>query len=376
MRADQRYARRGPLQFRGANQDGVLPIRPMPFSIFSRTGQASRPGSSSAIGSSILDLCDAHARGMPRRDVSTEAFAASSLKLLFVQGPDRLRALRCRGVKLFACSDNGTPVRSEVDVLFPGMDDRAQDRPTTVANYKWVPVADHGHASSVRRGIPAIHRPFGQRPRQRTGGSLTFDACEQPEVELEIRIYVAGRCPWHVHQHPRRGRSDRQAFAAQRLVGIARWRNGNCSRSALPHQELHDLSLALDREIRSADASGLVKSTIVNSFISKQRWQSMMPISSNRLRVRSNRPPLAAWARPVLPRQPGRSRKTLASQCCRTARLAVTRPTVRTDVAGSKCAASSPIHEAAPALRTTRSPPADAAVAPPFPSRSGNAEAA
>ncbi|CAE6787147.1 hypothetical protein R69619_04579 [Paraburkholderia nemoris] len=327
-----------------ANPDSLFPIRTMPFSIFARIEQASRPGI--VIGDRIIDRCEAHARGMPRRDVPTGAFAASCLNLLFVQGPDRLRALCCRALKLFACGENSTPVRSEVDVRFPGMGDRAQNRTTTVANYKWVPVAYHRRASSVCRGIRAIHRPFGQPPRQRTVGSLTFDACEKPDFELEIGIYVAGRCAWHVRQHRRRGRSDRRACAAQRLVSIARW----CSRSALPQQELHDLSLALDREIRSADASGQVESTIVNSFISKQRWQSMMPISSNRLRVRSNRPLSAARARPVLPRQPGRSRKTLASQCCRTARLPVTRPTVRTNAAGSKCAASSPIQEAGPAL--------------------------
>src|SRR5262249_42320139 len=60
------------------------------------------------------------------------------------------------------------------------------------ANYKWVPIAYHGRASSVRIGPGEIRRPIGQRPPTEVGGTPSFGACERLDFELELGFYVGG----------------------------------------------------------------------------------------------------------------------------------------------------------------------------------------
>ena len=60
------------------------------------------------------------------------------------------------------------------------------------ANYKWVPIAYHGRASSVQVGGGLVQRPSGQRAPTVDGAVPGFGPCERLDFELEMGFYVAG----------------------------------------------------------------------------------------------------------------------------------------------------------------------------------------
>ena len=51
------------------------------------------------------------------------------------------------------------------------------------ANYKWVPIAYHGRASSVRASGAAVRRPEGQRRPERDGEAPPFAGSPQELVD-------------------------------------------------------------------------------------------------------------------------------------------------------------------------------------------------
>jgi fumarylacetoacetase len=55
-------------------------------------------------------------------------------------------------------------------------------------NYKWVPIAYHGRASSVRASGGSIRRPCGQR--HRFDGPPTFGPSEKLDLELELGCFI------------------------------------------------------------------------------------------------------------------------------------------------------------------------------------------
>jgi fumarylacetoacetase len=57
-------------------------------------------------------------------------------------------------------------------------------------NYKWVPIAYHGRASSVQVGHGEVRRPIGQMPPKDPGGAPIFGPCERLDFELELGFYV------------------------------------------------------------------------------------------------------------------------------------------------------------------------------------------
>ncbi|QIG95747.1 MULTISPECIES: fumarylacetoacetase [unclassified Bradyrhizobium] len=194
-----------------------FPIQNLPLGIFS-TAAEPQPRVGTAIGDSVFDLkralgSDEHL-GQPIR----RALQDSTLNALFSLGPAATRAVRRRAAELLGQGSAANVIRRRAsDVLTP-MADVTLHLPTRVsnytdfyagiyhaqaagalltpenplpANYKWVPIAYHGRASSVQVGRGAVRRPLGQRPPATAGGAPTFGPCERLDFELEMGFYLA-----------------------------------------------------------------------------------------------------------------------------------------------------------------------------------------
>ncbi len=77
---------------------------------------------------------------------------------------------------LFHANNVGTMLRPE-QPLFP--------------NYKWLPVAYHGRASSIVASGHPIHRPRGQTPPAVEGNSPLFQPTKALDYEMEIGVWIA-----------------------------------------------------------------------------------------------------------------------------------------------------------------------------------------
>ena len=191
-----------------------FPIQNLPLGIFSRPSGDAGPGV--AIGDRIFDLRTAHSHGLLPADISTEALALGSLNALFALGRGPLRSLR-RAV--FALLSDENSAHQHVSECLVAMDRCRLHRPSDVANYtdfyagiyhaiaagalltpenplpanyKWVPIAYHGRASSVQVGHGDVRRPIGQKPPSEIGGAPKFGPCERLDFELELGFYVTG----------------------------------------------------------------------------------------------------------------------------------------------------------------------------------------
>ncbi|MGE0618922.1 MAG: fumarylacetoacetase [Afipia sp.] len=199
--------------------DGVtdFPIQNLPLGIFSRHSTEAGPGV--AIGDQIFDLRAAHRLGLLPPDVPGDAIEQNSLNALFALGRGALTRLRHALSALLSDAESSAPVRRHaVDLLVPMSDCRLY-RPTNVGNYtdfyagiyhakaagalltpenplppnyKWVPIAYHGRASSVQIGGDDVRRPLGQLPPVQPGDSPGFGPCKRLDFELELGFYVTG----------------------------------------------------------------------------------------------------------------------------------------------------------------------------------------
>jgi len=197
---------------------GEFPIQNLPLGVFSR-GKDGKPSAGIAIGDQILDLHAAHRVGLLPADIPERTVADSSLNSLFALGPRSLRILRKTvSAALDAGSSGEAALRHASDLLAP-MGACTMHRPTAVpnytdfyagiyhakaagalltpenplpSNYKWVPIAYHGRASSVQVGQGIVRRPIGQRPPSVDGGSPGFGPCDRLDFELEMGFYLSG----------------------------------------------------------------------------------------------------------------------------------------------------------------------------------------
>ncbi len=196
---------------------GDFPIQNLPFGIFSRASGDAGPGV--AIGDQIFDLRAAYSAGLLPRDIPRDALAQGSLNSLFALGRGPLRNLRRALTTLLSDSDAGKPARRNAGDLLTSMSDCHLFRPSNVANYtdfyagiyharaagalltpenplpanyKWVPIAYHGRASSVQLGQGSVRRPVGQKPPTQIGAAPGFGPCERLDFELELGFYLAG----------------------------------------------------------------------------------------------------------------------------------------------------------------------------------------
>jgi fumarylacetoacetase len=205
-----------------ANGHSDFPIQNLPFGIFSHRDNAPRAGV--AIGDKIFDLQAAGANGL-FEGLAAEAVSATrngathggALNAFLALGSSARRAVRSRLVNLF---DAHGAERGRVEALAPGLLHDAADctmhlpvnignytdfyagihhatnvgrilRPDhpLLPNYKHVPIAYHGRASSVRVSGTQVLRPSGQtkdanEPAPRFGPSQRLD------IELELGIWI------------------------------------------------------------------------------------------------------------------------------------------------------------------------------------------
>jgi fumarylacetoacetase len=200
-----------------ANGHAEFPIQNLPFGVFSTHGGKRRGGV--AIGSAILDIAAALEAGLfsgAARDAAEAATGPTLNPLLALHGTAR-RALRMR---LSDILDANGGERSKIESLgsrllhnaaecalhlpaavgdytdfFAGIHHARKggqiSRPDNplMPNYKYVPVAYHSRASSVRPSGEDVRRPNGQRklPNQ---AEPDFGPCRNLDYELELGVWI------------------------------------------------------------------------------------------------------------------------------------------------------------------------------------------
>jgi fumarylacetoacetase len=200
-----------------ARGHGEFPIQNLPLGIFSPPGGA--PHGGVAIGDMIFDLRAGLGAGLFSGDAATAAEAAAGpvLNPLMALGAGPRTALRRRLSALLAA---GAPERTEIQGLagrllheasactmqlpaaignftdfFAGIHHarnggmrRDPNNPLN-PNYKYVPVAYHSRASSVRpSGVP-VRRPNGQC-RAPEAAAPSFGPSQKLDYELELAVWI------------------------------------------------------------------------------------------------------------------------------------------------------------------------------------------
>jgi fumarylacetoacetase len=200
-----------------ARAHSEFPIQNLPFGVFSRAGEPPRGGV--AIGDMIFDIKTGLEAGLFSGEAAAAAEAASgpALNPLMALGPGPRVALR-RQLSALLSADN--PERAKIEALSPRLLHNAADctmhLPAQIGsytdffagihharnggmrrdpnnplspNYKYVPVAYHSRASSVRpSGVP-IRRPSGQRKAPEEAAP-SFGPCQKLDYELELAVWV------------------------------------------------------------------------------------------------------------------------------------------------------------------------------------------
>jgi fumarylacetoacetase len=197
--------------------DTDFPIQNLPLGIFStETDPIPRVGV--AIGDQVFDLKKASRSSERLPQSIRDALQESSLNSLFSLGLVAMRDVRCTVADMLDQRDTGNEVRRYAADLLTPMGECTFHLPTRVsnytdfyagiyharaagalltpenplpANYKWVPIAYHGRASSVQVGQGAVRRPLGQRPPTTPGAPPSFGPCERLDFELEMGFYLA-----------------------------------------------------------------------------------------------------------------------------------------------------------------------------------------
>jgi fumarylacetoacetase len=194
-----------------------FPIQNLPFGVFSPAGGTPRGGV--AIGDQILELRAGLDAGLFSGEAAhaAEAAAGASLNPLMAAGKNARLALRRR---LSALLSADGPDRAKIEPLAARLLHNAADctlhLPAAIGsftdffagihharnggmrrdpnnplnpNYKYVPVAYHSRASSVRpSGVP-IRRPSGQR-KAANEDAPTFGPAQKLDYELELAVWI------------------------------------------------------------------------------------------------------------------------------------------------------------------------------------------
>jgi fumarylacetoacetase len=200
-----------------ANGHKAFPIQNLPLGVFSPDGGVPRGGV--AIGDRIFDISAALEAGLFSGHALEAAQAASgrTLNAWLEMGPDARRALRRRiGDLLDAAGAEAADARAIAGRLLRDARQCAMHLPARVGdftdffagihhaytagtisrpenplmpNYKYVPVAYHSRASSVRPSGGTVRRPNGQRkpPEQ---AAPDFGPCRNLDYELELGMWI------------------------------------------------------------------------------------------------------------------------------------------------------------------------------------------
>src|SRR5207244_3586296 len=200
-----------------ARRHAEFPIQNLPFGVFSPAGRAPRGGV--AIGDAIFDLAAGLEAGLFSGEAARGAEAAAGITLnpLMGLGSGPRLALRKR-LSAMLSADN--PERAKIESLAPrllhdaaactmhlpaaigsytdffagihharnGGMRRDPNNPLSL-NYKYVPVAYHSRASSVRPSGVRIRRPSGQR-KAPNEDAPSYGPCRKLDYELELAVWV------------------------------------------------------------------------------------------------------------------------------------------------------------------------------------------
>ncbi|MBL1177789.1 fumarylacetoacetase [Pantanalinema sp. GBBB05] len=198
-----------------ANQAGSdFPIQNLPFGVFRRQHQVDPPRIGVAIGDQILDLAACSQLGLLQElpDSVQMACTASNLNPLMALGRMASSALR-HHLSQFLSAAQPPPATDDIlvpmtmaELLLPATIGDYTDfyasifhatnvgklfRPDQplLPNYKYVPIAYHGRASSIVSSGTPIHRPIGQRkaPNETVP---TLAPCQMLDYELEVGCFV------------------------------------------------------------------------------------------------------------------------------------------------------------------------------------------
>ena len=200
-----------------ANGHSEFPIQNLPLGVFSRGGDAPRGGI--AIGDMIFDLRAALQAGVfagSARDAA-EAAAGPALNPLLAMGTMARNALRRRVSDLLdaqgaehakleplaprllhpaaECALHLPASVGDYTDFFAGIHHAATagriNRPENplLPNYKYVPVAYHSRASSVRPSGEQVPRPLGQR-KLPDEAAPSHGPCRNLDYELELGVWI------------------------------------------------------------------------------------------------------------------------------------------------------------------------------------------
>jgi fumarylacetoacetase len=205
-----------------ANVDGTdFPIQNLPFGCFRTRGEGASSRVGVAIGDQIVDVAAVHEAGLLRgiADDVHPQFFHTGLNALMGAGPEMRRGLRRRLSELLRegndelhrdprMAASALIPMQKADLLLPahvpdftdfyaGIE-HAQNvgrmlRPDEplLSNYKYVPIAYHGRASSVVVSGTPFHRPSGQT-KPDDAPAPSFGPTRALDYELEVAIW-AGR---------------------------------------------------------------------------------------------------------------------------------------------------------------------------------------
>ena len=190
-----------------ANGHAEFPIQNLPLGVFSVKDGPRQGGV--AIGDRILPLAAAvpHLKGLAKK--AAKAGSGATLNALFAMGPEARQALRAGLSALLAKGSEAKPelVKQKDATLhvpcsigdytdfFAGINHASnagkQFRPENplLPNYKHVPVAYHGRASSVRASGTAVQRPNGQR-KPAADPAPSFGPSRNLDYEMEFGIWI------------------------------------------------------------------------------------------------------------------------------------------------------------------------------------------
>jgi fumarylacetoacetase len=187
-----------------------FPIQNLPFGVFRPApGAAARVGV--AIGDAILDVAAAASSFAGVAADAARACAAPSLNPLMALGPPAWSALRLALSRALSATHGEQSLRqylvpmaqAELELpvrigdftdffasIFHATNTGRAFRPDNplLPNYKYVPVAYHGRASSVRASGMAVRRPCGQR--KRANETASYGPSRNLDFELELGFYI------------------------------------------------------------------------------------------------------------------------------------------------------------------------------------------
>jgi fumarylacetoacetase len=201
-----------------ADGHGEFPLQNLPLGVFSPPGSTvpdARPRGGVAIGDMIFDLRAALDAGLFSGEaaMAAEAASAPSLNPLMALGTGPRQELRRQVFALLAAGGKAEPIADKVlhrasecwlhlpatignfTDFFAGIHHarnggmrRDPNNPLN-PNYKYVPVAYHSRASSVREANVPVKRPMGQRklPDEAAPG---YGPCRKLDYELELAVWV------------------------------------------------------------------------------------------------------------------------------------------------------------------------------------------